>query len=162
MEKNKKTILIITLVLVAVGAFIAFMFAYDWYRYSSQNHKIKSYIESLQGVDKEAISSDNYCTYSHQKYSNGVLGCSVVYTFSTTGVELDFENSELMNKLGWKYKFDNTDSVNKYSEEKYSRHVVFGFNNLTCSYSIFKTKNTKYELECSGSAKRAWFPVREV
>ena len=159
MKKNKQIIKIIILILLAIGMYIALMFTYDWHKYSSQNNKIKSYIESLQGVDKNTVASDNYCTYSHQKYSKGILGCNLTYTFSTLGGEISFKNSQLLNKLDWKYKFDNTKSINKYDNKNYLKHVVFETKDMTCSYSIIS--GDKYELECSGPAKAEWFPVRD-
>lgn len=161
MKKNKKTITIIAVAVAAIGVMTASMFVYDWYKYNSENHKINNYIESLEGVDKSTISSDNYCTYSHQKYSKGVLGCNIDYTFLVDR-SFTFSNDELSKELGWKYAFDNTTSVNRYSDKNYLKHVVFETGGMTCSYSIIDKQDTlSYQLGCSGPAKAEWFPVRE-
>ena len=162
MKKNKQIIKIIILILLAIGMYIALMFAYDWYKYSSQNNKIKSYIELLQGVNKNTVASDNYCTYSHQKYSKGVLGCSISYAVSSSSALL-FQNSrEEAEGFGWKYKWDNTVDNNKYSSENYIKSEVYEFDGLYCSF-VVKNAGTvyQYELGCSGPAKAEWFPVRE-
>jgi hypothetical protein len=158
MKKNKKIIMIVVASLLLVIIIVVSQLISDWYTFTSQDRKIKNYITSIEGVNKSKIVSDNYCSYSHQKYSKGALGCSIMYTFSVNDGSFAFNNNQISKELGWKYAFDNTSSTNQYSDKKYTKHIVFEAKSMTCSYSII---NKEYQLGCSGPAKAEWFPVRE-
>lgn len=160
MKKNKKYpfSITITVVLLVLTACTAYYFLSDRYTFISQKSNIEHYISAKTSAKN--VSSEQHCSYSHQKYSKGALGCDIDYMFSLSqNNQADEDPYKIANKLKWAYKFDNTASVNEYGEEKYLRHYVFEVDGLTCSYSLNK-QGSKIEIGCSGPARAEWFPVR--
>lgn len=160
MKKNKK-FLIPTLIVLAVCLYVAVPLLYDRWVYSSQDKKIKGYISSLK-VAQGNVKAEKYCTYSHQKYSKGTLKCDVRYSFSYKNDSTLFDKSTTTaQEFGWKFKWDNAVTNNKYSTEKFIKSEVYEYRHLLCSFVIIEKSDAyEYQLGCSGRAKAEWYPVR--
>ena len=163
MNKNKKLIIAISLLVVLAIAGTAYYFLSDRQTYIAQDKNIKEYIQSLQAsYPVEGVQSEKYCSYAHQKFSKGSLGCGVNYTFYNAHKDVitaDFDNKAA--NFGWIYSFDNTAGNNKYSEQQYILSRVYKYKNITCGLHITKEdQRYKYQIGCSGPAKAEWFPVK--
>lgn len=164
MKKNKKIIITGVACILVVALAIGGYFLSDKSKFISQQHNINNYISSLKSNKNiQNVLSQNYCSYTHQKYSEGSLNCNVGYTFQSSNKNLVTENfRKNANGFGWAYKWDNTDDNNKYSEEKYVKSEVYEYRGLYCGVLIKEAAEKYiYQIDCSGPAKWAWFPVIE-
>lgn len=160
MKKNKKIVIAISslVVLVAIGTSIYFLS--DRQKFISEANNLNEYITKIEGI---SLNEEKYCSYGHQKYSKGDLGCQVYYTFQDSSkISRETETAKYLESIGWQYKGDNTASVNAYSDVKYTAHKVFSHGSLGCTFSSSNDNGTTiYEVGCYGPAKAEWFPVKK-
>lgn len=147
----------------------AVIFALNPYRVNKQSFsKTQNQLRNLtDDLSKEkivtSVAANNYCARNHRKYSAGDLGCQVGYSFlSATDESVLSTILNKIKKLGWQYKWDNTDSVNQFGSTQYIKHEVYGNGELTCQIGVSKEVNAyRYSISCDGLAKRAWYPMKE-
>ncbi len=160
--KNKRNIIIV-LLLIFIAILCVFYYLWtDKKQFTDEKNNMKEYVSLLRSsVDIETNSASEYCSYGHQKYSKGNLGCEVSSTFSTTSSETYQTVRGRMPSLGWSYVGDNTKSTNQYSDVQYISHEVYSHNKFECTFS-YKLESQKaiYNLTCYAPAKRAWYPVK--
>ena len=160
---KKKKVIIITGSIVAVLLVIGAQFFADWYKFYSAEKSIEKGLLELQSqYSLSDIKTEKYCNYTHQKYSKGVLGCDVIYSFESNTQSLDGSIFDDISNFGWDNRIEVTESINRYSKIKYLRYETYDHKGLSCSCSKKDVGNTfVYELQCGGPALREWYPVRE-
>lgn len=129
-----------------------------------EDKNINQYIQELKASKLISdVQSEKYCSYTHQKYSKGSLGCSIDYTFHSSDSDLITASFDrVATEFGWTFLFDNTDGNNEYSEKRYILSRVYIDQDRRCGLHIYQEEQKyKYEIGCSGPAKAEWFPVRE-
>lgn len=163
MKKNKTIVIVLcclAVLLISAGA----LFLNDRQKFISEDKNLNQYVYGIKGESRDiSISEERYCSYGHQKYSKGNLGCQVGYVLQdNSGTARGSSITKYLEQsLGWQYKGDNTSSVNAYSTQKYTAHKVFSHGSLSCIFSSSDdVAITTYKVSCYGPAKAEWFPVR--
>lgn len=162
MNKNKKSIFIVIFLLFIVITCVFYYLWADKKQFTDEKNNISNYISQLKSsIDIEKDSINEYCSYGHQKYSKGNLGCEVSFTFLTTSNETYQVVKQKISLLGWSYIGDNTKSTNQYSDVKYINHEVYSHNKFECTFSYnIENQENIYNFTCYAPAKRAWYPVK--
>ena len=159
MKKKKIIIIVVT----AVVFMIAVPFFADWYKFYSVDKSIKTVVSEIQkqyGLDNVTV--EKYCTYGHQKFSRGSLSCDVRYSFELKNVDLENDISNKIKKIGWANKLDVTDSINKYSNVKYTKYETYDYESAECFHNrVERGMSVSHILQCGGQALREWYPVRK-
>lgn len=163
MSNNKKIIA----ALLFLGLLIAGYLGYAWYRDYSKFTKVSSQLDSLiediHPLGVESVEKEEYCSYGHQKYSKGDLGCGLNLSYTLKNNQSIGTVDMSVKKLKWNFLHDNTKSTNESSEKKYIKHEVYEVGDLSCLYGVIESIDEKYtiEMSCYGAAKMEYFPVRE-
>lgn len=162
----KKPITILIIACVAIVALIGFglwrfIFAEQWH-YAAADRDISRLMQNIQKqYPNSTITTNNYCSYSHQKYSK-TLGCNVEQSISLEKTESSLKYLlEEKSPPKWVFKFDNTSGLKEFSVENYVKHEVYNAGDLKCSIGL-KDNNQKYEytVSCYSNARLAWYPVK--
>lgn len=164
MKKNKKIVFIVAgCGIVMLLGVIAANYMHNRYIFLGEDKNINQYIQSLKATRSISdVWSEKHCSYNSQKYSKGSLGCTVEYSFlSALDEETQKEITSKLALLKWVYKWDNTTSINEYSDKKYINHKVYSDGTLDCIYSVaIANASYQYQMNCYGPAKAEWYPVR--
>ena len=147
--------------------------------YAQADAQVQKYIGDINKKFPGKVTSSRGCSYTHEKYSKGQLGCGVEATYERTAVNKDEERiliseaDELIEGLRWNFAYDNT-KQNTEENPNLLKHFVYKNANLLCSIDYRKKAMTPtgqnievfdkeltlvIQADCSGTARAEHYPI---
>ncbi len=139
--------------------------------YSAAEADITAFVDEAAKLATSTKEITKQCRYASAKYSKGSLGCNISgkvkyelqTSIDTTTVEALLDTKP--KALGWKFRFDNTESMQELYPDIVS-NKVYSFKNLECGIIRKSTDNPStgqaaitVNIDCSGLAMREYYPV---
>ncbi|MGB4795818.1 MAG: hypothetical protein WBP23_01145 [Candidatus Saccharimonadales bacterium] len=147
--------------------------------YAQADAQVQKYIGDISKKFPGKVTSSRGCSYTHEKYSKGQLGCGVDASYEKKIVDeneerliLDYAGS-IAKELPWEYKYDNVRLNPRTPPDNYISVKVFNFKTLVCGITYKyqldkqgkKASGTGYSTilvvvaDCSGTARAEHYPI---